>query len=80
MTWIGNWNTNSYSNEFKSYREVFIIIVVLLKKSVKGFDSGKKHELDIWTLSNIKTFELTRICHNTFRNCSKLSELCVYFV
>ena len=55
---------NSYSNEFKSHMEDFVLIMIILQKSDKGFGSGKKHELDIWTWCNIKssmTFELIRI-------------------
>ena len=43
------WNTNSYSNEFKSHMEDFVLIIIILLKSDKGFGSGKKHQLDICT-------------------------------
>ena len=43
---------NSYSNEFKSHMEDFILITIILLKSDKGFGSGKK-ELDICTKSYV---------------------------
>ena len=44
-------NTNSSSNELKSDMEDFILIIIMLQQSDKGFDSGKKHVLDICTKS-----------------------------
>ena len=44
-----DWNTNSYSSEFKSHMEAFILIIIVLQRSDKGFGSGKKHEFDICT-------------------------------
>ena len=40
-------NTNSSSNELKSHMEDFILIIIMLQQSDKGFGSGKKHALDI---------------------------------
>jgi hypothetical protein len=37
-----DWNTNSYSSEFKSHIEDFILIIIILINSEKGFGSGKK--------------------------------------
>ena len=44
-------NTNSSSNELKSDMEDFILIIIMLQQSDEGFDSGKKHVLDICTKS-----------------------------
>ena len=35
-------NDNSYSSEFKSHMEDFILIIIILLKSDEGFGSGKK--------------------------------------
>ena len=40
-------NTASSSNELKSHMEDFILLVIMLQQSDKGFGSGKKHVLDI---------------------------------
>ena len=34
-------NKNSYSSEFKSHMEDFILIIMILLKSDEGFGSGK---------------------------------------
>ena len=34
-------NTNSSSNELKSHMEDFILIIIMLQQSYKGFGSGK---------------------------------------
>ena len=44
-------NTNSSSKELKSHMEDFILIIIMLQQSGKGFDSGKNHVLDIYTKS-----------------------------
>ena len=44
-------NTNSSSNELKSHMDEFILIIIMLQQSYKGFGSGKNHVLDICTKS-----------------------------
>ena len=44
-------NRNSSSNELKSYMEDFLLIIIMLQQSDKGFGSGKKHVLVICTKS-----------------------------
>jgi hypothetical protein len=44
-------NTNSSSNELKSHMEDFILIIIMIQQSDKGFGSGKEHVLDICTKS-----------------------------
>ena len=39
---------NSYSSEFKSHMEDFILVIIILLKSDKGFGAGKKCGLDIY--------------------------------
>ena len=46
-----HWSKNSYSNQFKSDMEDFILVIIMLQLSDEGFDSGKKHVLDICTKS-----------------------------
>ena len=39
MSYDLNWNTNSYSSEFKSHMEDFILVIIILLSSDKGFGS-----------------------------------------
>ena len=50
-------NTNSPCNEL-IMEDYSILIIIMLLKSDKGFGSGKKHELDIFT-----KFVLSCICY-----------------
>ena len=45
-------NSNPSSNELKSHMD-FIIIIIMLQQSDKGFGSGKKHVFDICTKSYV---------------------------
>ena len=64
-------NTNSYSSEFKSHMEDFILIIIILLKSEKSFGSGKNMcwifvqnpmQMDLVQYKVLHmTFELTRI-------------------
>ena len=44
-----DWSRNSYSNEFKGQMEDFILIIIILQQSDKGFGDGKTRGLDICT-------------------------------